>query len=149
MPERAAHEKKSPSIIKILVLDNEKKWHDAVEKILSDYYSKKGIKAEFIHAYNPEDAIKSYEKFKPQLVISDVCMGPEDHHRAWASTDKDGIDKFVKPIHEKYKNDNIIVMTSDNSFDVAVEALEAGARYHILKQNLNESLIKSLEEMEK
>lgn len=139
--------KESKKEYKVLILDDEQKWHDEVKEELEKYAKEKGLKLNLIDAYNPKEGISYYEKNKPDLVISDVVMDYENIGHGLMSN-KDGIYKFVKPIHEKYQKQKIIVMSSNKGFDIAVEAFNAGAKSFVQKQHLDK-LREVLEEYEK
>ena len=91
--------------LKVLLLDDEQKWHDAIEKELNSYAKEKGLKFDLLHAYNPDEALSIYEKEKPDLIISDVSITDVGHR-----SDKDGIYKFVKPLREEYNYKGNIIL---------------------------------------
>jgi len=130
--------------LKILLLDNEQRWHDTIEKELTSYAEEKGFEIEILHAYSPDEAINIYEKekIKPNLIISDVSMTDIGH-----VSDKDGIYKFVKPLREKYEYKGKIIVVTSGEFDILVEAFKAGANYCVRKQKLEE-LKKAIDELE-
>ena len=78
-------------------------------------------------------ALREYEKYKPDIVITDIMM-----------KDADGLD-FITTIREKDKYTEIIILTGYEKFDFAKRALESGVGAYILKPIQNETIIKYVE----
>ena len=136
----------------VLILDDEQKYHDEVRKELENYAKEKGLKLNLIDTYNPGEALETYEKMVEQgkdfdLVVSDISMGKEFGHGHDIYMDKDGLKKFVKPLHDKYNKQKIIVMSSSKDFDIAIDAINAGAGYFVQKPHF-EKLKEVMEKLE-
>lgn len=72
---------------------------------------------------NGEDAIRLYELYTPDVLLSDIRMG-----------EMDGI-KAAKTILEKYEDAKILFLTTFTDDEYVTDALKYGVRGYILKQD--------------
>lgn len=86
-------------------------------------------------AQNGEEAIKAYDKYKPDLVTMDITM-----------PDMDGI-TAVKKIIAKDVDAKIIMVTSHGQEDMVIKSIQEGAVGYILKPITKEKLAQSIAEV--
>ena len=79
-------------------------------------------------AWNGKDAIKAYERFKPDIITMDIVM-----------PDMNGVE-VVKYIKKKYEEALIIMVSAIGQKDTVAEAIKAGARGYILKPFKNDEI---------
>jgi len=144
---------------KVLILDDREKYHKQVKEELGKYFGGKGQEYEVKDVFNIKDGMEEYNKFKPDIVFSDVeiisqkefkkAQEEERSHHGGEMKNKDGIYKFLKPIKEKNPEQYIVSMSSVEDMDLAIEALKEGANFFIKKSSLKEKIPKVLERYEK
>lgn len=74
-------------------------------------------------------AVQSFDYYKPQLVITDICM-----------PDMDGL-KLCDVLKEKYNNVTIVFLTAHKNFEYAKSAVEIGAAEYLMKHELRPGLL--------
>ena len=106
--------------VKILIVDDNPKIREMIKEILSNKFD------EFIEHNDGEGALSKYTKFKPDWVVMDVKM-----------KNLDGI-KATKEILTKFPAARIVIVSHFSDKDTQREALRAGAKIFIGKENLTE-----------
>lgn len=114
----------------ILIADDAKFMQTMVEKILEKHGH--NIVA---FANNGKEAIKKYDKHRPDLVTMDITMPSVS-----------GIEATEK-ILEIDPNANIIMCSAMGQKPMVLEAIEAGAKTFIVKPIKEDKLIESIEEV--
>lgn len=120
-------------MIKTLIADDFKKWHDVAERNLSYF----GFR-EFLHAYTIKEGLVLYEAHRPDLVITDINFGPSKPTDVnEMSKNLDGL-VLCKQIRDQNKDARIVVMSSDISAKEL--AMANGANYFIQKPHFKDQI---------
>lgn len=108
-------------MIKTLIADDLKKWHDVAERNLS-YFGFKG----FLHAYTIKEGLMLYEASNSGLVLTDINFD---------TTNPKNLDGLVlcRQIRDKNEDTIIVVMTAIEG--ARETAIAHGAHYFIQKQH--------------
>lgn len=110
-------------MIKVLLADDERLALEYLENIISwEYYGFQVIGA----ATDPEQALKMYKKYKPELVISDVRM-----------PGMSGLE-LVNAIREHGGNSHILFLSAYKNFDYIKQAIRLDIDDYLLKSDLEE-----------
>jgi diguanylate cyclase (GGDEF)-like protein len=113
----------------ILLVDDEENLRDSIKSFLEEYVK------DIIVAENGEQGLILYKKHKPDIVITDMKM-----------PFKSGTD-MVSEIKKIKQNAKIIFISSDQSIEILLKAIDSGCDQFILKPVSKKSLIKSIEKI--
>jgi len=116
------------NIIKVLIVDDE----HLVRSLLRRCIDWKSIGMEIIgEATSGEEAINLADKYRPDLVFTDICM---------ANTD--GIE-FADIIIKKYPNIKVVVISGYDDFKYAQRSIRVGIKEYLLKPIDDEVVLKT------
>jgi len=118
----------SPFMAKILIVDDTLRDRTQVSGLL-----KKQSDWEIALAVDGVDALEKVASDAPDLIVTDLMM-----------PNMDGLE-LVKTVTKKHPLIPIILMTSQGSEDVAVQALQAGAASYSSKEMLAKTLVETIE----
>lgn len=113
-------------MLKMLIVDDEKIIREGIRDIVN--WTEYGIEIAGIAA-NGIEAISIYEKYLPQIVITDVKMPKMD-----------GLE-LTRYLSEKKTNVKVIILSGYEEFSYAQEALKLGAEDYLLKPVVPDKLI--------
>ncbi|WP_127836815.1 response regulator [Clostridium prolinivorans] len=120
--------------IKVLIVDDEY----LVRNLLKKCIDWKSIGMEIVgEASSGEDAINAVDKYKPDLVFTDICM-----------TNVDGIE-FADIIIKKYPNIKVVVISGYDDFKYAQRSIRAGIKDYLLKPIDDEVVLRTALKMKK
>ena len=122
--------RKGKTVINILIVDDS----SIIRKIFSDHIQKMGYKVVGI-AKDGREAIKMYEKLKPDLVTMDVTMPIMN-----------GIDS-LKAIKSKFNDAKVIMVTSHGEERLVMDAISNGAKGYVLKPITPESIQQAIQKV--
>jgi Response regulator containing CheY-like receiver domain and AraC-type DNA-binding domain len=77
-------------------------------------------------ASNGREALQLFEKFKPDILMTDIKM-----------PDMDGLE-LISEIRQKDKNAQIIILSNYRDFDYARQAIKFGVSQYLIKSDINE-----------
>lgn len=107
--------------VSILIVDDNNFMRIVLRKLLS----KNGFNVSG-EASDAEEAVKVYEKIRPDIVIMDISMpGTREYHHG-------GLDA-IKDITSIDRNANIIVCSAMNDKSIVMKAIERGAKAYVVK----------------
>ena len=114
-------------VTEILVVDD-----SAAELIFIEHFLRKDSEFNVQVASSGAEALKLIEKFRPEIIVSDLHM-----------PGMSGLD-LVRGLRVASQDIPVVLMTSSGSEDIAIKALRAGAASYVPKRVIDTELVKTL-----